>query len=349
MISSTAHSDNRLGQRRAFALHRSCERDGWKWWSSRRYKFRRPSTVGPTESLADKGNRRTVPSSAISPALRVSRCTTLASYQPKESDPDEEKKMGYVPMWLDDADALGIMRGIVRLDVASSATDIFQDTHYKSYAPANNVFAQAIAEGDGDGDEGEGDGDEHEHKLESCACARSPPAIRAQMTMIELRVEHGQRTHGGGDGGDEGDRDGDGLEAGVRSTPSCVEARNATHAINRETRPRLASSPHARDPTAPATLRWIVEILKLSQYSSCHTANQCKFFRWFVNRSKLLALGLTADGLYEMGLAQLSPRQEKVLADAACIWLGGWGAGLGAHLPDVDMDEQMGVMAMDGL
>jgi trehalose 6-phosphate synthase/phosphatase len=49
----------------------------------------------------------------------VSRRTALASYQPKASDPDDEKKTGYVPAWLDDADALGTMRGIVRLVSAS--------------------------------------------------------------------------------------------------------------------------------------------------------------------------------------------------------------------------------------
>ncbi|KAJ7302634.1 hypothetical protein DFH08DRAFT_977629 [Mycena albidolilacea] len=70
------------------------------------------STTGPTESPADKGNRRTIPSSAISPALHASRRTVLASYQPKESDPDDKKKTGYVPVWLDDADTLGTMRGI---------------------------------------------------------------------------------------------------------------------------------------------------------------------------------------------------------------------------------------------
>ncbi|KAJ7319369.1 hypothetical protein DFH08DRAFT_819309 [Mycena albidolilacea] len=70
-----------------------------------------PSTAGPTESPADKGNGRTVPSSAISPVLCASRRTALASYQPKESDPDDEKKTGYVPVWLDNVDTLGIMRG----------------------------------------------------------------------------------------------------------------------------------------------------------------------------------------------------------------------------------------------
>ncbi|KAF7363218.1 Trehalose-6-phosphate phosphatase [Mycena venus] len=108
--------------------------------------FYGPSTAEPTESPrpADKGNGRTVPS-AISPTLRAPRHTALASYQPKQSDPDNEKKTGYIPVWLDDADTLGTMRGIVRLDVASSATDVSPDTHYKSYAPANNAFAQAVA------------------------------------------------------------------------------------------------------------------------------------------------------------------------------------------------------------
>ncbi|KAJ7898233.1 hypothetical protein B0H14DRAFT_3424587 [Mycena olivaceomarginata] len=124
---------------------------------------------------------------------RAARVPVLASYQPKESDPDDEKKMGYVPVWLDDADVLGTMRGI---DIASSARRL--PGHYKSYAPANNVFARAvakewregdlvwwatheqqrthaprrgalvvaIAEGDGDGDEGEGDGDGDGHKIE---------------------------------------------------------------------------------------------------------------------------------------------------------------------------------------
>ncbi|KAJ7342536.1 trehalose-6-phosphate phosphatase [Mycena albidolilacea] len=111
--------------------------------------------AAPTESPTDKG--RTVPSSTVSPALRASLRTALQSYQPKESDPDDDRKTEYVPVWLEDGVAHGHYEGYCKTtlwplfhyllwqDVASSATDVSQDTHYASYAAANSAFADAVA------------------------------------------------------------------------------------------------------------------------------------------------------------------------------------------------------------
>ncbi|KAJ7766289.1 trehalose-6-phosphate phosphatase [Mycena olivaceomarginata] len=111
--------------------------------------------TAPTESPTDKG--RTVPSSTVSPALRASLRTALQSYQPKESDPDDDRKTEYVPVWLEDSVAHGHYEGYCKTtlwplfhyllwqDVASSATDVSQDTHYASYAAANSAFADAVA------------------------------------------------------------------------------------------------------------------------------------------------------------------------------------------------------------
>jgi trehalose 6-phosphate synthase/phosphatase len=65
--------------------------------------------AAPTESPTDKG--RTVPSSTVSPALRASLRTALQSYQPKESDPDDDRKTEYVPVWLEDSVAHGHYEG----------------------------------------------------------------------------------------------------------------------------------------------------------------------------------------------------------------------------------------------
>ncbi|KAF8180475.1 hypothetical protein K438DRAFT_2171479 [Mycena galopus ATCC 62051] len=99
--------------------------------------FYGPSTAEPMESPADKGNGRTVPSSAISPALCASRHTALVSYQPKESDPDNEKKTGYIPVWLDDADVLGTMKGIVNSSVDSGHTAAVFLAHPHPYSHAH--------------------------------------------------------------------------------------------------------------------------------------------------------------------------------------------------------------------
>ncbi|KAF7360645.1 Trehalose-6-phosphate phosphatase [Mycena venus] len=79
----------------------------------------------------------------------------LSTYQPKESDPDDDRKTTYVPVWLDDGVAHGHYDGYCKQtlwplfhyllwqDIASE--DVSQDAHYAAYAAANKAFAERIA------------------------------------------------------------------------------------------------------------------------------------------------------------------------------------------------------------
>ncbi|KAJ7841708.1 hypothetical protein B0H14DRAFT_2240140, partial [Mycena olivaceomarginata] len=69
-----------------------------------------PST--PTsDPAATESPGHTVPSSTVSPALHASLRTTLQSYQPKESDLDNDWKTEYMPVWLEDGVAHGYYEG----------------------------------------------------------------------------------------------------------------------------------------------------------------------------------------------------------------------------------------------
>ncbi|KAG6864335.1 hypothetical protein C0991_010367 [Blastosporella zonata] len=80
----------------------------------------------------------------------------LASYQPKESDPDDDRKITYVPVWLDDKVAHGHYDGYCKQtlwplfhyllwqDVATEYASA--DSHYPYYESANAAFARKIAE-----------------------------------------------------------------------------------------------------------------------------------------------------------------------------------------------------------
>ncbi|KAF7316467.1 Trehalose-6-phosphate phosphatase [Mycena indigotica] len=80
----------------------------------------------------------------------------LKTYQPKESDPDDDRKTTYVPVWLDDKVAHGHYDGYCKQtlwplfhyllwqDIANEDTS--QDKHYKAYAAANAAFAARIAQ-----------------------------------------------------------------------------------------------------------------------------------------------------------------------------------------------------------
>jgi trehalose 6-phosphate synthase/phosphatase len=63
------------------------------------------SSISSSSSFS--GEPTTLSPSSISPAHKAALVDALAAYQPKESDPDDEKKTQYVPVWLDDAVAHG--------------------------------------------------------------------------------------------------------------------------------------------------------------------------------------------------------------------------------------------------
>ncbi|CAK5262104.1 unnamed protein product [Mycena citricolor] len=80
----------------------------------------------------------------------------LRTYQPKESDPDDDRKTTYVPVWLDGKVAHGHYDGYCKhtlwplfhyllwQDIASEDTS--QESDYNAYAAANAAFAARIAE-----------------------------------------------------------------------------------------------------------------------------------------------------------------------------------------------------------
>ncbi|KAJ7064761.1 trehalose 6-phosphate phosphatase [Mycena amicta] len=93
---------------------------------------------------------------SVTPDDRAALEEALKTYQPKESDPDDDRKTVYVPVWLDDQVAHGHYDGYCKQtlwplfhyllwqDIANEDTS--QDTHYKAYAAANAAFATRIAE-----------------------------------------------------------------------------------------------------------------------------------------------------------------------------------------------------------
>ncbi|KAJ6460855.1 glycosyltransferase family 20-domain-containing protein [Mycena vitilis] len=104
-----------------------------------------------------------VPSCDVPAAARVELEDALRTYQPKESDPDDDRKTVYVPVWLDDAVAHGHYDGYCKQSLSSfffplwplfhyllwqdiAAEETSQDAHYDAYAKANAAFAQRIAE-----------------------------------------------------------------------------------------------------------------------------------------------------------------------------------------------------------
>ncbi|KAJ6504035.1 trehalose-6-phosphate phosphatase [Mycena vulgaris] len=96
-----------------------------------------------------------VSSESVSEVDRAALEDALKTYQPKESDPDDDRKTVYVPVWLDDQVAHGHYDGYCKQtlwplfhyllwqDIASEDTS--QDAHYTAYAAANAAFAARIA------------------------------------------------------------------------------------------------------------------------------------------------------------------------------------------------------------
>ncbi|KAJ7021652.1 trehalose-6-phosphate phosphatase [Mycena alexandri] len=95
-----------------------------------------------------------IPSESVSEADRKALEDALGTYQPKESDPDDDRKTVYVPVWLEDAVAHGHYDGYCKQtlwplfhyllwqDIASEDTS--QEAHYAAYAAANQAFAERI-------------------------------------------------------------------------------------------------------------------------------------------------------------------------------------------------------------
>lgn len=63
--------------------------------------------VGWTGDIASSIPNENIPASTIPEAERATLAEALSTYQPKESDPDDDKKTVYVPVWLDDKVAHG--------------------------------------------------------------------------------------------------------------------------------------------------------------------------------------------------------------------------------------------------
>lgn len=128
--------------------------------------------IGWTGDIQTPVPNERVPEDLISDSDKLALEDALKSYTPKESDPDDDKKTGYVPVWLNDLVAHGHYDGYCkqsqRLDFVCLLTDAFPpvlwplfhyllwqdvateyasaDSHYPFYEAANAVFARRIAE-----------------------------------------------------------------------------------------------------------------------------------------------------------------------------------------------------------
>ncbi|KAF7325671.1 Trehalose-6-phosphate phosphatase [Mycena kentingensis (nom. inval.)] len=112
--------------------------------------------IGWTGDIQSTVPGKSVPVDLISAEDRHSLEEALKTYQPKESDPDDDRKTVYIPVWLDDKVAHGHYDGYCKQtlwplfhyllwqDIATEDTS--QDSDYKAYAAANAAFAARIAE-----------------------------------------------------------------------------------------------------------------------------------------------------------------------------------------------------------
>lgn len=98
----------------------------------------------------------TVPLSSISEEDRTALEKSLQTYQPREADPDDERKTTYIPVWVDTKDAHGHYEGYCKetlwplfhyllwQDVATEYASA--DKHWAPYAATNAIFAKKITE-----------------------------------------------------------------------------------------------------------------------------------------------------------------------------------------------------------
>ncbi|KAG6815599.1 hypothetical protein H0H87_000265 [Tephrocybe sp. NHM501043] len=112
--------------------------------------------IGWTGDILTPTHNEQVKSDDVDPKDRAALDDALAAYQPKESDPDDDRKITYVPVWLDDKVAHGHYDGYCKQtlwplfhyllwqDVATEYASA--DSHYPYYESANAAFARKIAE-----------------------------------------------------------------------------------------------------------------------------------------------------------------------------------------------------------
>ncbi|KAJ8081818.1 hypothetical protein PM082_007664 [Marasmius tenuissimus] len=112
--------------------------------------------VGWTGDIHSTTPGERVPEGTISDDDRAALDEALLTYQPKESDPDDDKKTLYVPVWMDHKVAHGHYDGYCKQilwplfhyllwqDVATEYASA--DSHYPFYEAANAAFARRIAE-----------------------------------------------------------------------------------------------------------------------------------------------------------------------------------------------------------
>ncbi|SJK98408.1 related to trehalose-6-phosphate phosphatase [Armillaria ostoyae] len=112
--------------------------------------------VGWTGDIHSPVPNEHIPENTVSESDKQALDETLRTYQPKESDPDDDKKTVYVPVWLDDKVAHGHYDGYCKQilwplfhyllwqDVATEYASA--DSHYPAYAAANAAFARRISE-----------------------------------------------------------------------------------------------------------------------------------------------------------------------------------------------------------
>ncbi|KAF9261690.1 trehalose-6-phosphate phosphatase [Marasmius fiardii PR-910] len=112
--------------------------------------------VGWTGDIHSPTPGERVPEHTVSDSDREALEEALKNYQPKESDPDDDKKTLYVPVWMEHKVAHGHYDGYCKQilwplfhyllwqDVATEYASA--DSHYPFYEAANAAFARRIAE-----------------------------------------------------------------------------------------------------------------------------------------------------------------------------------------------------------
>ncbi|KAF8069052.1 trehalose 6-phosphate phosphatase [Lyophyllum atratum] len=112
--------------------------------------------IGWTGDILSPTPNELISSDTVCLKDRAALNDALATYQPKESDPDDDRKITYVPVWLDDKVAHGHYDGYCKQtlwplfhyllwqDVATEYASA--DSHYPYYESANAAFARKIAE-----------------------------------------------------------------------------------------------------------------------------------------------------------------------------------------------------------
>ncbi|KAJ6470386.1 hypothetical protein C8R45DRAFT_937298 [Mycena sanguinolenta] len=155
-VSMSRHGSVHLLRRPTHRVRRAAA-DGGMGWSATPLASPSASADSSTAGLgAGSQAQMRVSTSAVSEVHREALGEALASCQPKEHDPDDDKKTEYVPVWLDDAVAHGHYDGYCKQtlwplfhyllwqDVAAEASSQ-ESQYYAHYLAANTAFASAIA------------------------------------------------------------------------------------------------------------------------------------------------------------------------------------------------------------